>query len=130
MSIISRKRIINIKKELEKKIGKEEYTRFIIRAKNGLFLIDLTKKPIYSHIKKEIPGLEIEDCLNCNMEDIIVAGDGTMEPVIICMDMPDDEEIEKAIRKVKADNTKESKLNFEDVSTEELIKIVDYYENQ
>lgn len=134
MSIVSKNRINKIRKELENKIGKEEYSKFIIRAKDGLFLFHMKRDPFrekyYDCIEKEIPGLKIADCSHCNIKDIIVAGDGTQEPVIICIDMSDDEEIQKAIRKVKADNTSPGKLNFEDVSTEELIKIVDYFEDK
>lgn len=133
MSTISRSKINKIKRELENKIGKEEYRKFIIKAKDGLFLFDMQKDPFYEkryvQVENEISGLEIEDCSHCNIEDIIVAGNGTQEPVIICIDIPDDEELEKAFTKVKADNTSTTGLNFEDLSNEELKKIIDYCES-
>lgn len=133
MLTISKSRINKIKKDLENKLGKEEYRKFIVKAKDGLFLFDMLKNPFYEdrymHVEKEIPGLEIVDCSHCNIRDIIVAGNGTQEPVIICIDIPDDEELEKAIMKVKADNTSPTRLNFEDLSNEELKKIIDYCES-
>lgn len=133
MLTVSRSKINKIKRDLENKLGKEEYRKIIIKAKDGLFLFDMLKNPLheerYMSIENEVPGIEVMDCSHCNISDIIVAGNGTQEPVIICIDIPDDEELEKAIMKVKADNTSLSGLNFEDLSNEELKKIIDYCES-
>lgn len=123
MSIISKNKINKIKRNLEGSIGKQEYTKFIIKAKDGLFLFDLSKNPfyedIYIPIEKELQGLIVEDCSKCLIENIIVAGNGKSEPVIITMD--DLEEVPEELQY----NFKDACINnpsdpFSELTTEEL----------
>lgn len=89
--MISRKRINNIKRELNKSVGNKEYSRFIINAKDGLYLIDLSNQNNkYTKIDSVIKGYKIENLQEFTIDHILVCGDGSCEPVIITDDIPDD----------------------------------------
>lgn len=89
--MLSIKRINKIKKELVKKNGDISYTKFIINAKDGLYLVDLSNQNNkYTKIDSIIKGYEVEDLQEFTIDHILVCGDGSCDPVIITDDIPDD----------------------------------------
>lgn len=65
--------------------------KFIIKALDGLFLIDLSKieEGRISPIDEAPEGMDIE-VIGANMEDILVCGGLGDKPVFIINDIPDD----------------------------------------
>ena len=90
--MLSRKRMNSIKKELKKIIGAIDCSKFIVKAKDGLFLFDLkNQQRRYEKIDSEIPGYKVEDLKEFSIENIIVCGDGSHETVTIIIDyLPED----------------------------------------
>lgn len=122
ISIISKSRINKVKKQLESEFGKPEYFKFMIRARNGLFLINLKKKPCdgrtYIPIDNEMPGLKLYDCSCCNIEEIIVIGNGKNEPSFVLEDIPYVDRIAEGY----INNPEKPFQDFEDNELKEIIK--------
>lgn len=89
--MLSIKRINKIKKELIKKNGDISCTKFIINAKDGLYLVNL-KDTLnkYTKIDSIVKGYLVEDMNEFSIDNIVVCGDGSCDPVILIDDIPDD----------------------------------------
>lgn len=89
--MISIRRINLIKRDLIKKNCDGKNTKFIINAKDGLYLVDLRSEfNKYTKIDFVIKGYKVEDLQEFAIKDILVCGDGRTGPVIIIDDIPED----------------------------------------
>ena len=89
--MLSIKRINKIKKELIKKNGDISCTKFIINAKDGLYLVNL-KDTLnkYSKIDSIVKGYLVEDMNEFSIDNIVICGDGSCDPVILIDDLVPD----------------------------------------
>ena len=89
MSIANLKKI---KKELLLIKKNSNKDKFIIKALDGLFLIDLSKieEGRISPINEAPEGMDIE-VIGANIDDILVCGGTGYKPVLIINDVPDDD---------------------------------------
>ena len=90
--MINSKRILKLRTEISKKVGQTKYIKFNIKAKEGLYLFDLNTsgehhKDKYTKIDKPVEGLEIYDFAEYNIEDILIVGNGKLEPTAILDDV-------------------------------------------
>lgn len=89
--MLSIKRINKIKKELVKKNGDISYNKFIINAKDGLYMVDLSNQSNkYTKINTTIKGYNVENLQEFNIDHILVCGDGSCEAVILIDDLVPD----------------------------------------
>lgn len=89
--IANRKRLLKIENAIKKKYAYSSYSKFIIKAKDGLYLVDLHKwSNRYTKIDSLIDGYLVEDLQEFTMEHILVCGDGSYEPIFIIDDFEDD----------------------------------------
>lgn len=89
MSIANLKKM---KKELLLMRKNSNKDKFIIKALDGLFLIDLSKidEGRISPIDESPEGMDIE-VIGANIDDILVCGGTGYKPVLIINDVPDDD---------------------------------------
>lgn len=122
--MISSKRVNKLKKDINMIYKKASETTFIIKAKEGLFLYDLTKNPLIESQKKQIEkpirGIEIEDISESSIENIVVvAGEGYHLNVIID-DIEDDPEGKRIFKEYFIEN---NILNYKNLTNEQLKEI-------
>lgn len=82
--MINSKRISKLKKDIYKIKGNPKYLRCIVKAREGLYLFELNKgiehhRGCYKAIDKEIEGLEVIECGDYSIENILIVGDGNSE---------------------------------------------------
>ncbi|WP_459479626.1 hypothetical protein [Clostridium saccharoperbutylacetonicum] len=117
------KRISRLEKELKRLCKGKEYSNVIIKAKEGLFLIDLTiNKTIGNYktpIDRAISGYEINDFSNTSIDDILIIGNGDSMPIIIYGALEDD-----YIEALKTYADENNVINLKDLSNNELNSII------
>lgn len=111
-------RIIKIKNGIERKMGKEEPSNFIIRAKDGLYLYDSINKR--KEINTALIGYEIKDFSNFSIKDIFVIYINENNPIVITDNLKEDQ----LLRKYFNDNI----LNFKELTTDEIKELIEYCE--
>lgn len=120
--MISNKRIQRLKQNIKKAYGSKEFSKVVIRAKEGLFLFNLLEKPGSDEreikLDEEIINYDVSEFPNCSINDILVVGDGRAEPVIIYGSLEDDD-----FQEVKQYADENNILNYSELSTEDLKKI-------
>lgn len=117
------KRISRLEKELRRLCKGKEYSKQIVKAQEGLFLIDLTidrtigkyKTPI----NEPIPEYEINDFSNTSIDDILIIGNGDSMPIIIYGALEDD-----YIEALKPYTDENNVINLKDLSNNELNSII------
>lgn len=90
--MINSKRILKLRRKISKTVGQTKYIKFNIKTKEGLYLFNLNTpgkhhKDKYTKIDKPVEGLEIYDFAECNIEDILIVGNGKSEPTTILDDV-------------------------------------------
>lgn len=120
--MINNRRIQRLKHNIKKAYAPKEFSKVVIRAKEGLFLFNLFEKPGSAErrikIDKEIINYDVSEITNHSIDKIIVVGDGKTQPVIIVKDGPKDDEFERV--KQYADK---GILNYKDLSNTELMAL-------
>lgn len=91
--MLNNKRIAKLRRDIYKKVGKICYSKFIVQAKEGLYLFEMNKEAIfhkdkYTKLDKAIDELEIIDYKECSIDSLLIVGDGKSEPVIIEDNIP------------------------------------------
>jgi len=86
--MINSKRVNKLRRNVYKIKGNPAYSKFIVQAKEGLYLFDSDKvvihhKEKYSPIDKPVEGLQLLDCSEYSIDSILIVGDGKSEPVVI-----------------------------------------------
>lgn len=122
--MINSKRVSKLKSQVYKIKGNPTYTKFIVEAREGLFLFEANKGVIhhrehYTKLDKPIPGLEVVDCSSCSIDGLLIVGDGKSEPVIISDDIPYADEIAEGYL-----NNNENP--YKNLSREQLIEIAGF----
>lgn len=120
MSTLSRIRINNIKRNLKINNGKEDYSKIIIKAKEGLFLFDLVKKQ-RQEIDRFLPGYEINDFSNVSIDKILVIGSIEHTPTAIIDDIDSCEENEDILNFFDKNNM----LNLKELPNDKLQELID-----
>lgn len=82
--MINSKRMSKLKKDIYKIKGNPKYLKCIVKAREGLYLFELNRdiehhKECYKPIDKEIEGLEVIECNDYSIEDILIVGNGNSE---------------------------------------------------
>lgn len=90
--MISNKRISKLKKEIYKIKGNPKYSKFIVKTEEGLYLFNLKKgaenyKEHYTPLDKVIDGLELVECSDYSINDILILGNGENEPIVLIDDI-------------------------------------------
>lgn len=123
--MINNKRIQRLKHNIKKVYGSKEFSKVAIRAKEGLFLFNLLEKPGSDErrikLDMEIANYDVSECTNHSIDKILVVGDGRIQPVIIIDDIPEDDDFQQLKQYADENNI----LNYSELSTEDLKKIVD-----
>jgi hypothetical protein len=117
------KRISRLEREIKRLCKGKEYSKQIVKAQEGLFLIDLTidrtigkyKTPI----NKPISEYEINDFPNTSINDILIIGNGDSMPIIIYGALEDD-----YIEALKPYADENNVINLKDLSNNELNSII------
>lgn len=121
--MISNKRVSKLKRRVYEIKGNPIYSKFMVQASDALYLFEANKEVIhhkeqYTKLEKPIEGLEIVDCSNCSIDNILIAGDGKSEPIVISDDIPFAYDIAMGY-------LEDSKRPFKNLSREQLIEIAD-----
>lgn len=128
--MISNKRIAKLKKDIYKIKGNPKYSKFIVKTRDGLYLFEYKKgiehhKECYKPIDNVIDGLELIECIEYSIEDILIIGNGEKEPIVliddISLDIPND------VRgRFKESCIKNPNNPYEELSTEDLKILIGY----
>ena len=127
--MISNKRIARLKKEIYKIKGNPKYSKCIVKAREGLYLFQLRKgiehhKDLYTKIDKEIEGLEVVECSEYSIEDILIVGNGESEPIVFIDDILED--IPSDVKeRFKSSCIKNPDDPYKELSTEDLKLLVE-----
>lgn len=84
--------LLKLKKELDIINSKINRTKFVLKSKDGLFLIDLNSadkdrmKPI-----KKVPGNMDIETIGADIKDIVICGGPDYEPIFIVNAIPSNE---------------------------------------
>lgn len=123
--MINNKRIQRLKQNIKKAYGSKEFSKVVIRAKEGLFLFNLLEKPGSDErrikLDTEIVNDDISEFTDHSIDKILVVGDGRAQPVIIIDDFPEDDDFQE----LKQYADKNNILNYSELSTDDLKKIAD-----
>ncbi len=123
--MISNKRIQRLKQNIKKAYGSKEFSKVVIRAKEGLFLFNLLEKPGSDErrvkIDKESINYDVAEFTDHSIDKILVVGDGRSQPVIIIDDIPEDDDFQELKQYADENNI----LNYSELSTDDLKKIAD-----
>lgn len=122
--ISNTKRVRRLQKEIYKRKGNPRYSKFIIRASDGLFLFQSSNTVMRGHdkytlIKEPIQGIQIVDCEGCSIKELLIVGDGISEPVLIEDDIPFADDVAEGYLKDRANP-------FKDLSTDKLKEIAQF----
>lgn len=122
--MINNRRISKLKKEIYKIKGNPKYLKCIVRAREGVYLFELKKdaknhKECYKPIDKEIEGIEVVECSDFSIEDILIVGDGNSELVVFTDDIIGDAcyDLKKRFKKACINNPENP---YRELSTEDL----------
>ena len=90
--MLSNKRIAKLRKEIYKIKGNPKYSKCILKTRDGLYLFQLRKsvecdKECYVPIDNVIDGLEIIECSDYSIEDILIVGNGESELIVFIDDI-------------------------------------------
>lgn len=122
--MISNKRISKLKKEIYKIKGKPKYSKCIVMAREGLYLFELNKviehhRECYKRIDDVIEGIEVIECKEYSIEDILIVGDGKSEFKVFIDDILED--IPNDVKeRFKESCIKNPDNPFKELSTEDL----------
>ncbi|MBS6503853.1 MAG: hypothetical protein KH415_19950 [Clostridium sp.] len=127
--MINNKRISKLKKEIFKIKGNPKYLKCIVKAREGLYLFGLKKdikhhKECYKPIDKEIEGLEVIECSDYSIEDILIVGDGKSELVVFTDDILEDipNDVKERFKKACFNNPDNP---YKELTTEDLKVLID-----
>lgn len=122
--MINNKRISRLKKEIYKIKGNPKYLKCIVKARDGLYLFELNKDiehhiECYKRIESVLDGVEVIECEEYSIEDILIVGDGKSEFKVFLEDILEDipDEIKERFRESYIKNPKDP---YKELSTEDL----------
>ena len=122
--MINNRRIQRLKQNIKKTYGSKEFSKVYVKAKEGIFLFNLLEKPGADErrikLNDEIINHEISEFTDYSINEILVVGDGRVEPVIIYGALEDDD-----FQNVKQYADENNILNYSELSTDDLKKIAD-----
>jgi hypothetical protein len=117
------KRISRLERGIKRFCKGKEYSNVVVKAKEGLLLIDLTIDKTIGNYKTPIdhvmPGYDINDFSNTSIEDILIIGNSDSMPIIIYGALEDDD-----IEALKPYADESNVINLKDLSNEELNNII------
>lgn len=127
--MINNKRISKLKKEIYKIKGNPKYLRCIVKAREGLYLFELKKeiehhRDCYKAIDKEIEGLEVIECGEYSIDDILIVGDGKSEFIVFMEDSLEDipNDVKERFKKACLRNPENP---YKELSTDDLKLLLD-----
>ncbi|MHC6178645.1 hypothetical protein ACYUJ6_02125 [Clostridium sp. JNZ X4-2] len=130
MSMFLRTKINSIKSELKKRVQDENNFKAIVKAREGLFLFDLNKglnvEGKCIPIEKGIQGIEINDCSDHPIGNIVATYDDTNNQIDVKV-VPEDIPYSKRIAAGYLNNPQRP---FESFTDSELEKIIEYVEKE
>lgn len=127
--MINSKRMSKLKKDIYKIKGNPKYLKCIVKAREGLYLFELNRdiehhRGCYKAIDKEIEGLEVIECGDYSIENILIVGDGKSELVVFTDDILEDIPNDVKVR-FKNSCIKNSDNPYKELSTEDLKALID-----
>lgn len=121
--MISSKRVNKLKRNIEKMYSVIDTHKFIVKAKEGLFLFDQTELKTEEKRKKineVIKGIEVFNCSEVSINNILIVGAPGSNKTIIIDDIEEDPEGMKILREYfNAANM----LIYSDLTNEQLKEI-------
>ncbi|WP_291650140.1 hypothetical protein [Clostridium sp.] len=127
--MISNKRISKLKKEIYKIKGDLKYSKFLVKTREGLYLFQLRKntenhKECYTPIDNPRDGLEVVECSDYSIDDILIVGNGESEPTVLIDDILED--IPNDVKeRFKNSCIKNPDNPYKELSTEDLKALID-----
>lgn len=119
--MLNSKRISKLTRDIKKVYGSKEYQKIIVKAKEGLFLFNLTTSVTgeskRKKISKAVPECNINDLSETSIKDILVVGDGESIPIFIDGELEEDHVIKEYANESNI-------LNFKELTNEELKNVI------
>lgn len=127
--MIDNKRIAKLKKEIYKIKGSPKYSKLIVKTREGLYLFQLRKntenhKECYTPIDNTIDGLEVVECSDYSINDILIVGNGESELTVLMDDILED--IPNDVKeRFKSSCIKNPDNPYKELTTEDLKVLID-----